>query len=285
MNVTQIKLVDLTAIKGMPTNQPPKQSASQIFNENCVKTMEHISNVDVVLTSPPYNTAKRQGKSLTLMNTTGKGYPSVRYDTPLDNMTNEEYMELTRQWFMGFDKILKPNGVVLYNISYGSENRECMFRVVTHILDHTPFTIADVICWKKGSALPNNVSPNKLTRIWEWVFVFCRKDEVDTFYANKKVKSVSSKGQTYYENVFNFIDAKNNDGTCPYNKATYSTDLCKQLLDIYCPPNGTVYDPFMGSGTTAVECVRRGCTYYGSEISENQVKWANERIAKEMEKR
>lgn len=61
---------------------------------------------------------------------------------------------------------------------------------------------------KKKSALPNNVSHNKLTRICEFVFVFCRKNEYKTFVANKQVKSQSKTGQKYYENIFNFIEAK-----------------------------------------------------------------------------
>lgn len=36
----------------------------------------------------------------------------------------------------------------------------------------------------------------------------------------------------------------------------------------------------MGSGTTALACKRMGLNYIGSEISKNQVQWANERIAK-----
>ena len=64
------------------------------------------------------------------------------------------------------------------------------------------------------------------------------------------------------------------------NKATYSSDLCKQLLNIYCPKDGIVYDPFMGTGTTAVACKELGLSYIGSELSENQCKWANDRLLK-----
>ena len=39
-----------------------------------------------------------------------------------------------------------------------------------------------------------------------------------------------------------------------------------------------VYDPFMGSGTTAVACKKLGLRYIGSEISQNQVDWALKRI-------
>lgn len=90
--------------------------------------------------------------------------------------------------------------------------------------------------------------------ITEFVFVFARKNEIDTFHCNKKILSYSNTNQAYYENIFNFIEADNNDESCPFNKATYSTDLCKKLLKIYAPKNAVIYDPFMGSGTTAVAC-------------------------------
>ena len=99
-----------------------------------------------------------------------------------------------------------------------------------------------------------------------------------TFHSNKRVTSYRKTGQKAYENIVNFVEAKNNDGSCPYNKATYSTDLCKQLLAIYAPPGGVVYDPFLGPGTTAVAAKELGLHYLGSEISENQVKWATERL-------
>ena len=56
--------------------------------------------------------------------------------------------------------------------------------------------------------------------------------------------------------------------------------MCKQLLNIYCPKDGIVYDPFMGTGTTAVACKELSLSYIGSELSENQCKWANDRLLK-----
>ena len=123
----------------------------------------------------------------------------------------------------------------------------------------------------------------KLTRIVEHVFVFCREDEFKTFKANKKVTSVRKTGQKMYENVYNFIEAKNNDGSCKLNKATYSTDLMTQLMDIYVQPNSLVYDPFMGTGTTANACILKGMNYLGSEISQAQVDYANDRLIMTLE--
>lgn len=255
---------------------------NKIYNEDCFATMERIPKClcTNILTSPFYNTNKKQCNSNTLSKTKSNSikFPYLRYDTHIDNMTDEEYCDFTENLFIKFDSILSVNGSVLYNISYGNNNRDGMFKAINTIITKTQFTIADVIIWKKSSAMPNNCSSNKLTRITEFIFVFCRKSEINTFYCNKPVISYRKTGQPSYGNIYNFIEAKNNDGSCPYNKATYSSDLCKQLLKIYCPDNGIVYDPFMGTGTTAVACVELNKQYIGSEISENQCKWAEERL-------
>jgi DNA modification methylase len=115
------------------------------------------------------------------------------------------------------------------------------------------------------------------------VFVFCRKTEFKTFFCNKKVTSLRKTGQRAYENISNFIEARNNDGTCPYNKATYSSELCEKLLNIYAKENDVVYDPYMGTGTTAIGAIRCNCTFIGSEIDDKQVEYANNRIKNERE--
>lgn len=254
-----------------------------IYNEDCFKTMSDmpIGQIDVILTSPFYNTNKKAGRTRTLNNTKVKEgqYDYVRYDTHIDDLTDDEYTDYTVKLFDEFDRILNLNGCVLYNLSYGAENTEGMFKAINGIVTRTNFTIADVICWKKSNALPNSCSSNRLTRIWEFVFVLCRKNEMKTFYCNKRVTSYRKTGQAAYENVFNLIEAKNNDGPCPYNKATYSSELCERLLALYAPKNGWVFDPFMGSGTTAVACKKLNLNCIGSEISANQCEWANKRIS------
>lgn len=257
---------------------------NRIFNEDCFETMKKMGDnvCDIILTSPFYNTNEKAGQKRTLQNTSVKErqYNYVRYDTFVDSMSNDDYINFSVNLFKSFDKVLKPNGVILYNISYGSKGCNNIIDLMYHINHKTDFMIADTIIWKKSNAFPNSCSPNKLTRIWEFIFVICRKSEFKTFYTNKKVTSKRTTGQNAYENIFNFIEAKNNDGSCPYNKATYSSDLCLKLLNIYAPENAVVYDPFMGTGTTAVACKKMGLNYIGSEISENQCKWANERINK-----
>lgn len=52
------------------------------------------------------------------------------------------------------------------------------------------------------------------------------------------------------------------------------------MIESYAKGNDLwVYDPFMGSGTTAVACQRMGLNYIGSEISAAQVEYAKKRLA------
>jgi site-specific DNA-methyltransferase (adenine-specific)/modification methylase len=167
----------------------------------------------------------------------------------------------------------------LYNFSYSIENPSLPYKLISHLEKNTPFTLVDTIIWKKKSGLPFPANKRRLSRNWEFVFVFCRKTEVDTFDIYKPISSVSKKtGQTYYNVFYNFIEAKNNDEKCPYNQATYSSELCEQLLSIYSTTGDTCYDPFIGSGTTAIACEKLGLNYIGSELSEKQCEWANNRI-------
>ena len=206
----------------------------------------------------------------------------MRYDVFNDNMSEDEYIDWTISLFNGFDKILRKNGCVLYNISYSSTRRDMLFLTIAEIVKRTNFSIADMIIWKKKTALPNNTSPNKLTRIVEPVFVFARRDDMETFICNKKVTSIRERtGQKMYENVYNFVEAANNDGMCKLNRATYSSELCEKLLKLYGKSGMTVYDPFMGTGTTAVACKRLSMNYIGSELSQGQTDFANERIEKD----
>lgn len=228
---------------------------------------------DIILTSPPYNTARNS------MRQDNRDRHEGRYDVFVEDKTDNEYLEWTINNFKQFDKVLSKNGCILYNLSYSSENTHLIWLTVAEIIRNTPFTTADTIVWKKKSALPNNMSSNKLTRIIEYVFVFCRKSEFKTFKSNKKVVSYRSTGQGNYENLFNFIEAKNNDGATKLNKATYSSELCEKLLSIYAKKDSIVFDPFIGTGTTAVAAKRLGHRYIGCEISEAQCDYANDRIS------
>lgn len=247
----------------------------KLFNGDCnevLKELEHQGiKVDGVITSPPYNTS-RVGRS---------DKATTRYGEYKDNMENDDYISWQVELFNRLDRVIKKDGVILYNISYSSENTDTMWLLIADIIRSTPFTTADQIVWKKKSALPNNTSSNKLTRITENIFVFVRKKELKTFHMNKKVVKIREKtGQKYYENTFNFIEAKNNDKGYwnKVHKGTYSIDLCSQLLNRYFVSNSIILDPFSGVGTTGVACKVNNMDYIGIELDKQFHDIAADRI-------
>lgn len=258
---------------------------NKIYNEDCLQTMRRMEakSVDIVLTSPPYNTnVKANSDKNTLSISVKEGqYTYARYDGYDDSKTNEEYCDFIFQLFTLYGIVLKENGVILWNASYGNENANAMFKALNTIID-CGFCIADVLVWKKKTALPNSSSSNKATRICEFVFVICRKEDLKTFKANKKISSIRDSGQIMYNAFYNFIEAANNDESNPYNKAAFSSELVLKLLNLYAKKESVVYDSFMGTGTTAIGAIKYGCYFIGSELSKNQVDYANKRIKEEL---
>lgn len=54
--------------------------------------------------------------------------------------------------------------------------------------------------------------------------------------------------------------------------------LIKWCLEKYSQPNQVIFDPFLGSGTTAVACKQMGRTYIGCEISKEYFDIAQKRL-------
>jgi site-specific DNA-methyltransferase (adenine-specific) len=54
--------------------------------------------------------------------------------------------------------------------------------------------------------------------------------------------------------------------------------LLRYLVRLITPPNGTVLDPFMGSGSTGIACVLENKSFYGIEIQEDYFQIAKARI-------
>lgn len=259
---------------------------NKIYNEDCLTTMSNMDKkVDCIITSPPYNTGSRieyyNSKLIKGIRVYSK---EKRYDEYVDTKKTEEYIEWTIEIFKSYNLILKNDGCILYNISYGSESPETMWILISEIIKRTEFTIADCITWKKTTALPHSASKNKLTRICEYIFVIVRKNEYFTFNTNKHIKSKSNKGQDYYDVFFNYIEASNNDERNDLNKATFSTELVRKLLLMYTKENDLIYDSFMGTGTTANACIIEKRNYIGSELSEKQCKYAEKRLSKSKSK-
>lgn len=249
-----------------------KTELSTLYNDDCINIMKQLINenvkIDKILTSPPYNIIRP--------NSTDRGY-----DLYKDGMSNEEYIKWILKIFDLYDKLLNKNGGILWNMSYGTENTTLMSLCIAEILKQTNFTLADILVWKKKTATPNNVSSNKMTRICEFVYVFCRKDEFYSFTSNKKIIGRrEDTQQAIYENVYNFFEAENNDESNDLNKATFSTDFVNAIIDRYVLPTDVVLDNFSGTGTTMIACEKRNRKGFYIELSQKQCEYSKNRLRK-----
>jgi len=234
---------------------------NQILLEDNLVTMSKMPDefISGILCSPPYNIGTKR-KDCYYNN----GYQEK------DNLTTEEYISLRINEFKEFERIMKDDGVICYNISYHNENPILPTLLMAEIHNQTNLTVADIITWKKKSALPFQTSPTKLSRICELIYVIVKKDRLHDFKTNKVVSSINKKtNQKFYKNYTNFIEADNNDGIKSKLKASYSEDLVYKLFNIYFPQQSLIYDPFSGIGTTARACKKTGRQFIGSEINED----------------
>jgi len=237
---------------------------NKIYNEDNKITMSKMQDkfLSGIICSPPYNlTTKRKDCYY------NNGYSDK------DNLSEEEYIKTRLLEFKEFERVLKDDGVICYNISYHNENPILPTLLISEIHKETGLTVADIITWKKRSAIPFQTSSTKLSRICELVYVIVKKERLHDFKTNKKVSKINEKtNQKFYKNYTNFIEAENNDKIKSKLKAAYSEDLVYKLFNIYFPIDSLIYDPFSGLGTTARACKKSGRDFIGSEIDEELCK-------------
>jgi len=58
-------------------------------------------------------------------------------------------------------------------------------------------------------------------------------------------------------------------------------DLMRYLVTLVCREGGTVLDPFMGSGTTGIACIRTGRKFIGIERDARYFEIARQRLLRE----
>ena len=92
-------------------------------------------------------------------------------------------------------------------------------------------------------------------------------------------KQTKNLGTRYPRSILRFNTDKARGSLHPTQKPVA---LMEYLIKTYSNPGDVVLDPFMGSGTTAVACIRTGRNYIGFELDENYHAIAVQRIAAEM---
>lgn len=98
----------------------------------------------------------------------------------------------------------------------------------------------------------------------------------DDIKIGAKAVSFNPKGKNP-GSVSDFWDVKTKPSTTKHY-ASYNVDLITKPILAGCPEGGIIYDPFMGSGTTAIHAINNNRNFIGSEMSQDYYKIAMERI-------
>ena len=234
---------------------------NKIYNENCLDTLTRMSDgfVDLTVTSPPYDGLRDY-----------KGY-----SFPFEKIAKELF------------RVTKDGGVVVWIVGdatvKGSETgtsfRQALF------FKEIGFNLHDTMIWEKESF--SNPFPNRYHQVFEYMFVFS-KGKLSTFnpVVDRKTKNSgkivgstvresdgtltprSKKLIADYGKRFNVwkltVQKQKGENVHP---APFPESLANDHIISWSNEGDLVYDPFMGSGTTAKMAIINKRKWIGSEIS------------------
>ena len=257
---------------------------NKIYNCDCLDLMARMPDnfIDLVVTSPPYSDIRDYDN-----------YKAGSLDI------NEIAHELFR--------VIKPGGVVVWVVGdkykNWASNMESFYHATT--ITEAGFGLFDTMIYQKDSGIPN---PVRYVNIFEFMFVFSkgrpktinllkqpskfagmiygggRRNKDGSFKPRprKPVNEFSSR-----PNIWRYPTGNNKttkDKIAFRHPAIFPEKLASDHIQSWSNPGDLVYDPFMGSGTTAKCCIIHNRKWIGSEISKEYCQVANDRLKQYLNK-
>lgn len=244
------------------------------YNENCLDTMFRMPDnyVDMVLTSPPYDELRDY-----------KGYFF-------------QFKEIASELF----RVIKPGGVVIWVVGDQTKNGSesgTSFRQALYFME-IGFNLNDTMIYYKNNPMPT--TGNRYHQHFEYMFCFSKgvpktfnpimEETIYKGLANMKnrgkegalnYKKVPRTSEKKVGNVFKYsigggISTK--DKVAYDHPAIFPEQLAVDQIRTWSNEGELVYDPFMGSGTTAKIALLLRRDFIGSEISKEYIAIINKRL-------
>ena len=241
---------------------PIRYMEDTIYNEDCLDTMRRMKDqsVDLVVTSPPYNMNLRiqKGKytSRQLVEEFSTKYGGFDDNLPLDTFYNLHYSILR--------EILRVSRLTFYNIQIVTGSKRAFFKLIGDFADN----LKEVIVWDKGHAQPA-MHAEVLNRRTELLLVF------DSVYPiSRQFKEHGRFERGTLDDLWTIKPARRKRSATSKHGARFPDALVEPILKNFSSVGDTVYDPFMGTGTTARVAKQMARKYVGSEISTEYCKEA-----------
>jgi len=237
---------------------------NRIFNESCLDTMKRMPDglVDVVITSPPYNMNLRIRNGKYCSRQIVKEL-STKYEGFSDNLPIEEFYEFHSQVMR---ELLRVSNLIFYNIQIVTGSKRAFFKMIGEFSEH----LKEIIIWDKGNGQPA-MQEQVLNRQSELILVF-----ENDYPISRQFRSATFKRGTL-DDVW-LIKRERKKGVTNHG-ATFPEELIKTILQNFSKEGDVVYDPFLGTGTTAIVSKLMNRKYIGSEINAEYFTISEKKIA------
>lgn len=224
---------------------------------DCIKLMQKFpdESVGVIVTSPPYNLKNSTGNGL--KDGRGGKWANARllngYSDHNDAMPYDEYVKWQRDCLSNMMRILRPDGAIFYNHKW---------RVQAGILQDRHnivegFPVRQIIIWKRKGGINFNAG------------YFLPTYEVIYLIAKPKFK-LADKANAQGD-IWEIPQTRDIDHPAPF-----PVELAQRCISS--TRGGVIFDPFMGSGSTAIAASVLGRDWIGAEMSKTYCTLAGKRI-------
>jgi site-specific DNA-methyltransferase (adenine-specific) len=228
---------------------------------DCMKVMSEIESdsIDLIVTSPPYNKAGLSGGKIKLGNQVWKNF-NIDYATYDDNMSEEAYCEWMIQVLNEMKRIIKPNGSIFFN--HKPRRNKNKAYLPTDFIHKCDLDIYQLIIWNRLSS--PNIRKDILLPCTEHIY-WLTKSKPKTFKSNLD--------KQFHSEVWVINPDKGNPHPAPFPQK-----LVENCMLLTTEEGDLVFDPFLGSGTTAVVSKKHNRNFIGSEIDPGYIAISEERL-------
>ncbi len=246
--------------------------SNKILNCDCLTELKKIpaKTFDLVFADPPYN--MQIGEKLTRPDSSKVNGVIDKWD---QFNSFKHYDDFSKSWLRECKRILKDNGSIWVIGSYHN-----IFRLGYHLQNLDYWLLNDVI-WKKNNPMPN-FRGTRFTNAHE-TLIWASKNKNSKYTFNyQSLKCLNDDLQMRSDWTLPICGGK--ERLKKNGKKIHSTQkpeaLLHRILLATTNKGDVVFDPFLGTGTTAVVAKKLGRKYYGIEKEKSYFNAAKERISK-----
>ena len=243
---------------------------NRIVNGDCLKEIKKIPNksFDLVFADPPYN--MQIGEELTRPDASKVNGVNDKWD---QFNSFKHYDKFSLAWLSECRRILKDNGSIWVIGSYHN-----IFRLGYHMQNLDYWLLNDVI-WRKNNPMPN-FRGTRFTNAHE-TLIWASKNKKSKYTFNyQSLKCLNDDLQMRSDWTLPICNGK--ERLKKNGKKIHSTQQPEALMHriILATTNkgDKIFDPFLGTGTTAVVTKKLGRKYFGIEKDKKYFEAAIERI-------